>query len=182
MDRILRVTDSSGEAILAVEDLVHEDHIVIHATKGGAQAAPVPGPADEHHPGAAPSPPAHSSAPGAHGIGIGGKSRALHSVVAEQDTLSSTGSLNLSHVVRTTEGANGRSHELASRLQELLRGASNPKLDSNLDANPSPNPIPNPSRLPSRIPTPVPTPDPDPDPDPSPTPTPNPAGAARLDG
>eukprot|EP00900_Chrysochromulina_parva_P002250 jgi/Chrpa1/12025/Chrysochromulina_OHIO_Genome00017277-RA len=30
---IRRVTDSSGEAILAVEELVHDDHLVIYATK-----------------------------------------------------------------------------------------------------------------------------------------------------
>ena len=129
VERILRVTDSSGEAILAVEDLVHEDHIVIHATMGGGQAAPVPGPADEHRPGSAPSPPALSSAGAAHGAAggaMGGKSRALQSVVAGHDSLASTGSLNLSLV-----GA--RSHELASRLQELRgstgeRGESIPEL------------------------------------------------------
>ena len=129
VERILRVTDSSGEAILAVEDLVHEDHIVIHATMGGGQAAPVPGPADEHRPGTAPSPPALSSAGAAHGAAggaMGGKSRALQSVVAGHDSLASTGSLNLSLV-------GSRSHELASRLQELRgstgeRGESIPEL------------------------------------------------------
>ena len=129
VERILRVTDSSGEAILAVEDLVHEDHIVIHATMGSGQAAPVPGPADEHRPGTAPSPPALSSAGAAHGAAggaMGGKSRALQSVVAGHDSLASTGSLNLSLV-------GSRSHELASRLQELRgstgeRGESIPEL------------------------------------------------------
>ena len=43
VERILRVTDSSGEAILAVEDLVHEDHIVIHASRT-AQARLPPAP------------------------------------------------------------------------------------------------------------------------------------------
>ena len=55
----------SAEALrdaIHLEDLVHEDHIVIHATMGSGQAAPVPGPADEHRPGTAPSPPALSSA------------------------------------------------------------------------------------------------------------------------
>ena len=50
------------------------------------------------------------------GGAMGGKSRALQSVVAGHDSLASTGSLNLSLV-----GA--RSHELASRLQEL-RGST----------------------------------------------------------
>lgn len=40
--RILRVTDSSGEAIPAVEDLVHEDHIVIHATRTAHARRPPP--------------------------------------------------------------------------------------------------------------------------------------------
>ena len=42
VERILRVTDSSGEAILAVEDLVHEDHIVIHATRTAQVRRPPP--------------------------------------------------------------------------------------------------------------------------------------------
>ena len=40
---IRKVTDSSGEAILAVEDLVHDDHLVIYATpmaKGDSGPAP----------------------------------------------------------------------------------------------------------------------------------------------
>ena len=56
VERILRVTDSSGEAILAVEDLVHEDHIVIHATMGGGQAAPSPSPSPSPHPHPHPHP------------------------------------------------------------------------------------------------------------------------------
>ena len=57
---------------------------------------------------------------------MGGKSRALQSVVAGHDSLASTGSLNLSLV-------GSRSHELASRLQELRgstgeRGESIPEL------------------------------------------------------
>ena len=81
VERILRVTDSSGEAILAVEDLVHEDHIVIHATgqHGGAQAAPTPGPAEERPP-SPPSPPALS----AFGAMVG-KSRSLQSVAHGDD-------------------------------------------------------------------------------------------------
>jgi hypothetical protein len=41
---IRRVTDSSGEAILAVEDLVHDDHLVIYATPSpfGEAAPPLP--------------------------------------------------------------------------------------------------------------------------------------------
>jgi len=81
VERILRVTDSSGEAILAVEDLVHEDHIVLHATgqHGGAQAVPTPGPAEDRPP-SPPSPPALS----AFGAMVG-KSRSLQSVAHGDD-------------------------------------------------------------------------------------------------
>ena len=44
---IRRVTDSSGEAILAVEDLVHDDHIVIYATPTASDGAPALPSADD---------------------------------------------------------------------------------------------------------------------------------------
>ena len=38
VEHITRVTDSGGEAIFAVEDLVHDDHIVIHADDANQRA------------------------------------------------------------------------------------------------------------------------------------------------
>ena len=54
---IRRVTDSSGETILAVEDLVHDDHLVIYATPSpiGENAPPLP-PSDDLGPAEIPMP------------------------------------------------------------------------------------------------------------------------------
>ena len=108
VQNIRKVTDSSGEAILAVEDLVHDDHLVIYATPappGSDSAPPLPA-ADDLGP-------AEVSLPAISAAIVGSRSRLVQPDDSSADEAVNASAAGAAGTGPNGEGGGGSSSEQA---------------------------------------------------------------------